>query len=132
MAILPHSKFNRAVTRQTYPIFIGYGKKPVFLPQHIDKLAATINNPKVKFYAVPTEDLVLLFKKAREIRRPHPLLEGMARKIRENFILGAGVLIDTMMIVRWIMGELDERNKYILSNCDIIVKGLSVDDFWRV
>lgn len=126
--LLPHSKYNRFCTRRDYPILIHAGKKPpVFNTLQVDRLAATCYDKKIKFYLVPRENLVAILKQDN-----HPLVIGMARKFRKDLILGSGILIDQMMIVRWVLGELDDRNEFLMKNSDIIVKGLDVAGFWRL
>jgi hypothetical protein len=51
----------------------------------------------------------------------HPIAKQIPKKFKEVLIRGDGLKIQKRLIIKWLDRTLDERNAFVLRNCDIRV-----------
>jgi len=51
----------------------------------------------------------------------HPIAKQIPKGFKDVLIKGDGIKIQKRMVEEWIDGTLDERNSFVLANCDIRV-----------
>lgn len=56
------------------------------------------------------------------VKDENPLVKGLPNSHKEILISGDGLKISSSLVLKWIDGTLDEKNKFILSNGDIRVE----------
>jgi hypothetical protein len=82
----------------------------------IQKIRNAINNEGVEFYFLPNTRLKDLI-----MQNSHPIIQELPQKMKLTFLEGKGVSITNDMVLKFIEGNLDKKNKLILDNGEIRV-----------
>lgn len=90
-------------------------KDPVF-QANLPKIKEILKNDAVDVYVLPTPRLRELISK-----NEHPIVKKLGPKTKAVFLDGNGLLIQKLMIWKWINGNLDENHAFILANSEIRV-----------
>jgi len=95
-----------------------FNPKSQLIKDNLPKIKEILMHSDVNIYVVPTPKLrELIFK------NEHQIIKKLGIKTRNAFIDGNGLLVQKLMIWKWINDELDDDNKFILENSEIKVLG---------
>lgn len=73
-------------------------------------------NPEATFWLIPTQKIKDLI-----IANVHPHVLALPQSVKECLLEGKVFPIDNKTVLEFVSGTLDEKNKFLLSNCDIRV-----------
>ncbi|MAH42652.1 hypothetical protein CL614_02905 [archaeon] len=82
----------------------------------IKKIKNAINNEDVEFYFLPNTRLKDLI-----MQNSHPIIQELPQNMKLTFLEGKGISIANDMVLKFIEGNLDKKNKLILDNGEIRV-----------
>jgi len=85
------------------------------------------NLPKIK-KALKENDLKVYITAKKELKDlilagTHPFVKGIPQNFVTVLLSEQGLLIAKGMLYDWLSGKIDEKNAFVLSNCDIKVVG---------
>ena len=84
------------------------------LAAKLEEIKKIIFNDKVTIYFVPSSDLRYQISKGE-----NPLLKDMPDSFKALLLEGKGIIIQKMMVYNFLIGKLDKKNSFILSNGDL-------------
>jgi hypothetical protein len=76
------------------------------------------NRSTLDVYFIATEKL-----KGLLIAGTHPMIQGMPKSYVEVLVSGQGLRMTTGMVYKWLSGNLDAKNTFVLDNSEIRVAG---------
>jgi len=85
------------------------------------------NLPKIK-KALMDKDIQIYFEPSQKLRNliiagEHPLLKDICKDFAKILISEKGIKIQKKMVFRWLGGDLDKKNSFILSNGEVKIVG---------
>ena len=93
-----------------------FNPKSEQIQKNLPKIKQIIMNDNVELFFVPSVELQELVTK-----NEHPYVKEIPDSRRAELISAHPVMIQKLLVWRWINGELDEKNSFILNNGDIRV-----------
>lgn len=80
------------------------------------ELLNAIRDPKTVFFIIPTNEL-----KKHIINNSDQDISSLPNEIKTSFLENKGYTVDSEMIEKYVKNTLDEKNKKLLSMCEIRV-----------
>jgi hypothetical protein len=124
MALISEDSKIRAGIMKMPCIYTAGGPLSLSVKQ-TDILLATRTDENIRFYALPTLELMFLAKECK-----NNIIKDMAKKYRSDISRGRPILIDQIMFIRMALNKLDKRNKFILEKCNVYLDGFMNVEFW--
>jgi len=81
-------------------------------------LMHTMRYPEILFFAVPTKSFIQEMIEAKT-----DISKELPKDVVSSFSTGNGKVISQEMLIKYVDGSLDARNKYVIDNCDICYFG---------
>lgn len=91
--------------------------------QNLPKIKEIIMNRNVYLYFLPSPHLKTLVAKGED-----PMIKDMPDVRKTEILSGNGIMVQKLMVWKWIEGTLDKKRSFILSNGEIRV----VDSTWKL
>jgi hypothetical protein len=83
---------------------------------NINQIRNAIKDPKAMIYVIASEEL-----KKKIISGSDPLINSMPKEASQLFLEGKALAVENDMIVKWLDGHIDAKNKKVLDLCNIRV-----------
>lgn len=94
----------------------AFGLDKTKIAEKLVKIKNIIFNDKVTIYFIPSPYL-----REQVSSGKNPLLKNMPDIFKAMIIGGKGIVIQKMMVYKWLTGKLDKNNAFVLSNGELRV-----------
>lgn len=91
-----------------------YGIDQDKIRSKIHEIRKVIFDGKVTIYFIPSTSL-----RQQVAKGANPLLKDMPDAFKALILEGKGIIIQKMMVYNWLIGKLDKKNAFILSNGEL-------------
>ena len=82
--------------------------------KRLPEIRKILFDDNVEIFFIPSTNLRNLVAKGQ-----HPLLVGMPDAFKAIILEGKGMLMQKLMVYKWLTGSLDEKNAFVLSNGEL-------------
>lgn len=86
------------------------------MSDRVQKIRNAINSDDVEFYFLPNARL-----KDTILQNVHPIIKELPQENKVTFLEGKGMYISKDMVLKFIDGSIDKKNKFILESGEIRV-----------
>lgn len=83
---------------------------------NLPKIKQIIMNSEVEMFVVPTPYLKNLV-----LKNEHPFVVDLPDNAKAAIMTEYGIVIEKSLVLKWLEGQLDEKNAFILNNSEIRV-----------
>lgn len=97
-------------------IYVYWKQHLMIETKDINKIRNAVRDLNALIYVLPTEDL-----KKFILNGGDPVISSLPVEASTMFLEGKGMAVENDMIIKWLDGNIDAKNKRILDLCDIKV-----------
>lgn len=83
-----------------------------------ERVRNAISDPDVTFFLIPTPTICQYI-----IQGEHPYVKALSDVVKSGLLEGKVFPVESSMVLDFIEGKLDAKNHFLLSNCELRVRG---------